>query len=80
LQTLKEGEISDPLQTLHSSRSAYHIVWLRKRTPAHEMNLQDDYRRVEQLALYMKRNKKYEEWLEELKKEIYVDIRANDLR
>jgi peptidyl-prolyl cis-trans isomerase SurA len=80
LQSLKEGEISDPIQTSHSSRNAYHIVWLRKRTPAHEMNLQDDYRRVEQLALYMKRNKKYEEWLEELKKEIYVDIRANDLR
>jgi peptidyl-prolyl cis-trans isomerase SurA len=48
---------------------------MRKRTPPHAINIQDDYKRIEQLALYMKRNKLNAEWLDELKKTIYVDIR-----
>jgi len=39
------------------------------------MNLDEDFRRVEQLALYMKRNRVNQEWVNELKKSIYWDIR-----
>ncbi len=79
LQSMKENDVSEPLQTSTGTTYGYHIVWLRKRVPPHAMNLQDDYRRIEQLALYMKKNRKYEEWLEELKKSIYIDIRVKEL-
>jgi hypothetical protein len=48
---------------------------MRKQTAPHAINLQDDFKRIEQLALYMKRNKQNAEWIDELKKTIYVDIR-----
>ncbi|MFZ1976613.1 MAG: peptidylprolyl isomerase [Bacteroidota bacterium] len=78
LKELKSGEISEPLQTSIGVSYGYHIIWMRKRVESHTMNLKDDYRRVEQLALYMKKNKANEEWIAELKKNIYIDIRYQE--
>jgi peptidyl-prolyl cis-trans isomerase SurA len=75
IKEMKPGEISQPLRTAVGSSYGFHIIWMRKRTPAHAMNLHDDYDRIEQLALYVKRNKLNAQWIEELKKTIYVDIR-----
>ena len=75
IKDLKTGDISLPERTLVGSSYGFHIIRMRKRTPSHPMNLQDDYARVEQLALYIKRNKLNAEWIEELKKTIYVDNR-----
>ena len=72
---MKAGEISEPLRTVVGSSYGFHIIWMRKRTPPHTINLQDDFKRIQQLALYMKRNKQNAEWIDELKKTIYVDIR-----
>ena len=75
IKEMKAGEISEPLRTVVGSSYGYHIIWMRKRTAPHIINLQNDFKRIEQLALYMKRNKQNAEWLDELKKTIYVDIR-----
>jgi hypothetical protein len=48
---------------------------VRKRIAPHTMTLDGDYHRLEQLALYMKKNKANVDWIEELKKSIFVDIR-----
>ncbi len=75
IKDMKEGEISQPLRIVVGSSYGYHIIWMRKRTAPHAINLNDDYKRIEQLALYMKRNKQNAAWLDELKKTIYVDVR-----
>jgi peptidyl-prolyl cis-trans isomerase SurA len=75
INDMKAGEISEPLRTVVGSSYGFHIIWMRKRTAPHAINLQDDFKRVEQLALYMKRNKQNAEWIDDLKKTIYVDIR-----
>jgi len=75
IKELKAGEISEPQRTVVGSSYGFHIIWMRKRTPPHAINLNDDFKRVEQLALYMKRNKLNAEWIDGLKKTIYVDIR-----
>lgn len=75
VKNMKAGEISEPQRTVVGTSYGFHIVWMRKRMPAHEISIQDDFKRIEQLALYMKRNKLHSEWLDELKKTIYVDIR-----
>ncbi len=72
---LKEGDISQPSRVTLGTSYGWHIVWLRKRVLAHPMTLEQDYERVKQVALYMKRNRKNLEWVEELKKTIYLDIR-----
>ena len=75
IKDMKAGEISEPLRTVVGSSYGYHIIWMRKRTAPHIINLKDDFKRIEQLALYMKRNKQNAQWIDELKKTIYVDIR-----
>ena len=75
IKEMNAGEISEPLRTVVGSSYGFHIIWMRKRTAPHAINLQDDFKRIQQLALYMKRNKQNAEWIDELKKTIYVDIR-----
>ena len=72
---LKAGDISEPARVTLGNSYGWHIVWLRKRVSAHPMTLEQDYERVKQVALFVKRNRKNAEWVEELKKTIYLDIR-----
>jgi len=75
VQTLEAGTISEPHRVAVGNSYGYQIVWLRQRIPAHSMNLTDDFRRVEQIALYFKRNEKFNAWVEELKQNIYWETR-----
>jgi peptidyl-prolyl cis-trans isomerase SurA len=75
IKGMKAGEISEPERTVVGSSYGFHIIWMRKRTPPHAIGIQNDFKRLEQLALYMKRNKQNADWLDELKKTIFVDIR-----
>jgi peptidyl-prolyl cis-trans isomerase SurA len=75
IKDMKVGEISEPQRTVVGTSYGFHIVWMRKRMPPHAISIQNDYKRIEQFTLHMKRNKLNSEWLDELKKTIYVDIR-----
>jgi peptidyl-prolyl cis-trans isomerase SurA len=68
---LKEGEISKPARI----GEGYHIVYMKRRIPAHPVSLDQDYHRLEALALNFKRSKEYTAWIEELKKNIYWEER-----
>jgi len=71
---LSPGEISKPEKLPVGSSYGYHIVLLRKRTPAHEMTLEQDYHKIEALALNYKRSKDYQSWLDDIRKSIYWKI------
>ena len=75
INNLKEGEVSEPHRVRTATSYAYQIILVKKRIPEHAMNLNDDYRRVEQLALYVKKNRIFSEWVEDLKKNIYWEVR-----
>jgi len=75
VQKLSEGEISLPHRVDVGTSYGYQIVWLRAKIPAHPMNLENDFRRVEQFALYYKRNRLNTEWIEQLKEKIYWEVR-----
>jgi peptidyl-prolyl cis-trans isomerase SurA len=72
---LKEGEISAPAKLVTGNNYGYHIVWMKRRMAAHPLSLDGDYARIESIALNYKRTKDYQEWLEELKKNIYWQSR-----
>ncbi len=72
---MKPGEISEPVKVTVGAQYAYHIIWLKNRTPAHKPTLEHDYRRIESIALNFKRQKEYAAWIEELKKDIYWESR-----
>lgn len=66
-------KISEPFETeLDDGRKAWHIVWLQKRKPAHRINLQDDFTLIEEQAMNDKRNKILAEWIQRLRKGVYI--------
>jgi peptidyl-prolyl cis-trans isomerase SurA len=68
---LSAGEISVPARLPWGNSYGYHIVQLRKRTPAHQMTIEQDYQKLEAIALNYKRTREYQAWLEELKGKMY---------
>jgi peptidyl-prolyl cis-trans isomerase SurA len=75
VDTMKEGEISAPTRLAFGNTYGFHIVWVKKRTPAHTMTLDKDYRKVETIALNYKRNHDYQQWMEELRGKIFWQTR-----
>lgn len=75
VQPLQAGDISKPVRVEYGTSYGYQIVFVKKRTPAHEPTLEHDYHRIETVALNYKRNKDYTAWLDDLKKSIYWDDR-----
>jgi peptidyl-prolyl cis-trans isomerase SurA len=73
--SLKAGEISKPERLTVGTGYGYHIIWVKKRTPPHPMTLDQDYRRLEQIALNNKRTKDLQTWIEELRKKIFWQVR-----
>ncbi len=75
---LKDGEISKPFRVSSQAPSGanygYQVVLLRKRTPAHKMTLEQDYHKIEAMALNFKRQKDYQAWITELRSKIFWQI------
>jgi peptidyl-prolyl cis-trans isomerase SurA len=71
LKPMKSGEISVPVKVPLGTGYGYHVVWVRSISPEHAMNLIDDYRRLEQLALQFKTNENFQKWVEEMRMNIY---------
>ena len=77
LDTLEVGEVSEPgAVRLLDGTDAYHVVLLQKRTPAHTLSVADDYALLSQYALQDKRLQVQQEWVDDLRREVYVDVRA----
>jgi peptidyl-prolyl cis-trans isomerase SurA len=72
---LKVGEISRPERLPVGSGYGYHIVLVKKRTPAHTMTLDNDYYRIEAIALNFKRQRDFQVWMEDLRTKIYWTVR-----
>ncbi len=82
ISSLKEGEISEPAEVeLLDGRKAYHILLLQRRTPSHRVGIEEDYERIEQIALQEKQNRELRKWLDKLREDVYVELhgKAEDL-
>ncbi len=75
VQPLKEGDISPPTEISSGTLSGFQIVYVKKRTPAHTMTLEQDWKRLEQLTTSFKRNNEYQKWLKQLRTEHYWESR-----
>jgi peptidyl-prolyl cis-trans isomerase SurA len=71
VKNAKAGDISEPRKVPVGNKYGYHIMYVRSITPEHTINLNDDYKRLEQLALQFKLANNYQQWVEELRKTIY---------
>ncbi len=71
---LATGDVSMPARLPIGNSYGYHIVVMRKRIPAHTMTLDQDYHKLEQIALNYKRTRDYQAWLDDLRTRIYWKI------
>lgn len=70
---LAEGEISKPFQTQYG----YHIVKLNSRNERRKITLESDWEKISEIALNYKIDKEYKKWIQFLKQDIPIEIRAN---
>ncbi len=77
VQMVQDGGITEPIRVGGDQNYGYELLKVHKYVPEHELTLSnpDDYEKIKRFALYFKENKELEEWLNELKETIYVDIR-----
>ena len=75
LMRLKVGEVSDSFQTTDlMGNQMSKIVKLVEIIPAHVASLEDDYIRLEEMALQQKQDRVYREWLNDKIMSMYVYI------
>jgi len=75
LRKLSFNEISKPIRVGSDENYGYEIVKVISINPPHKLTLESDFERIKKIAEVYKENKHYQEWIEELKKSIYVDIK-----
>lgn len=75
IKDLKEGEVSRAYQGFDKHGGAVvKIVKLEKVIPAHRLNLELDYDKVQELAKRKKEEEKFRSWIEDKVKHTYVRI------
>jgi len=73
---LDEGEIGFPKRLeVGNGEYGFHIVKLIKRTPEHTASLEMDYDEIKRIAEFKKREKMFNIWINEIKKNIYWETR-----
>ncbi|MDZ7332945.1 MAG: peptidylprolyl isomerase [candidate division KSB1 bacterium] len=73
IDTLKPGAISQPFKTKYG----WHIVKLNSKQEPRPIDLRTDWERIEAFALNIKRQKQFQKWLEEIKKDVYVEVKLD---
>lgn len=78
--SMKDGEITEPLPVAVSqTESGYHVVRVVRHILPHPLDPVEDRAQLERLALRYKQTREYEKWAQELRKDIYWDIKIPEL-
>ena len=81
LDSLAVGEISQPGEVrLADGTEAQHIVLLQARSPEHTLSVEDDYSLLSEYALQEKQQRVLADWVGDLRREVFVDVRAEEYR
>lgn len=71
LKGMEVGDVSEPFRT----EFGYHIIKLDDRREGGKLSLKRDWQQIEQMALARKRSKAMKKWVDELRKQVYVEIK-----
>ncbi|HRP01458.1 MAG TPA: peptidylprolyl isomerase [Candidatus Kapabacteria bacterium] len=75
LLKMKDGETSEPvLYRNEPNDKSYHILYKKKTLPQRKATLENDSKEIEAMATEFKKRDLYEEWVKELRSELYWEI------
>ncbi len=74
IDKLKVGDLSAPVPTTDRGKQDYRIYYLKSRSNPHKANLEDDYARIQELALEKKKARMVDDWIINKMKSTYVAI------
>jgi peptidyl-prolyl cis-trans isomerase SurA len=75
LSKMKDGDVSDPQKVVVGSNYAFQILYLEKRIPAHPLSIVDDIMKIENAVRRVKEAEELKKWVEEIKGNVYWEIR-----
>jgi peptidyl-prolyl cis-trans isomerase SurA len=74
LNGLKPGDISEPVKT----KFGFHILKLNSREEPRLYSLEHDWEKIESMAREYKKQQEFNNWMNDLKKNIYIDIKDQE--
>ncbi|MFN9301848.1 MAG: peptidylprolyl isomerase, partial [Candidatus Kapaibacterium sp.] len=76
LDGLPDGGVTDPLPYASDpTKPAFHIVWKKRTIPEHKFTLETDDKHLEKMAVNFKQTRMFEEWIKELRANLYWEIK-----
>ncbi len=76
IEKLSDGGISEPLPYMSDpTKPAYHLIQRKKFIPEHRPTLEQDSKKIEQIATVYKQNKEFDEWVQVLRKTMYWEVK-----
>jgi peptidyl-prolyl cis-trans isomerase SurA len=76
VESLKDGEISEPMPyTANPQKPGFHIVYRKRTIPKHKASLDSDYKTIERMATVMKKQRLEQDWVIELRQKLYWEKR-----
>jgi peptidyl-prolyl cis-trans isomerase SurA len=74
IDKLKMGDVSAPVLSNERGKQEYRIYFLKTRTNPHKANLEEDYARIQQIALEQKKQDIMDEWITKKLNSTYIAI------
>ncbi|MDW7694707.1 peptidylprolyl isomerase [Flammeovirgaceae bacterium SG7u.111] len=75
IDTMEVGKVSAPMQyRTEDGKAAVRMIYYDKYIPPHYANLKEDYQKLYAATMNRKRAEAVEEWLEEAKQEVYIEV------
>lgn len=76
INTLKDGGVSDPMPyAADPTKPGYHILYRKRFIPAHKPSVDEDYKQLEQMASFEKKQRLEQEWILKLRRELYWEVK-----
>ncbi len=72
---LPQKGISEPLLYKTTPKKSFHIIYKKDFIESHKPTLENDYQELEMMAINYKQRKLYTDWIEQLRKEMYWEIK-----
>ncbi len=75
LNGVEVGQYSEPVKTQYG----FHVLRLNSKESARDIDFEKDYDRIAEMALNHKKQQELKKWIDQMKKEVYIEYKDKTL-